>query len=254
MLHVRRGGALAILTGMAVLASAAESPLTAARSALEEWVQVRKTLARTRAEWAADKDLLEQSRALLQRELDGLREQLARVETNQASVAGQREALRTLQAGYQEALHAVRARVGALETAVRRLEPVFPPALRAAVQPLLNRLPADPASTNVALLPRVAALISLLNEVDKFNAALTVVEETRPGPDGREIVVDVLYAGLGQAWFVSKSGTVAGVGMPTPDGWKWTFRDELAPAVSRALRMYRNELPAEFVSLPVLLR
>jgi len=236
---------------MAATLCAAELPLKTVQSALEQWVSTRQLIARTRADWASDKSLLEQNRALLQRELDGLREQLARVDTNQAAVASQREMLRALQAGYIEALEAVRSRVGTLETGVRRLEPLFPPALRSTVQPLLNRLPSDPASTNTALLPRVATLVTLLNEVDKFNAALSVAEETRPGPDGGELAVDVLYAGLGQAWFVSKSGTFAGVGMPEANGWQWTVRNELAPAISRAIRMYRNELPAEFVALPV---
>lgn len=233
---------------------AAETTLAATRTALEEWVRARQTIARTRADWAADKALIEQSTALLERELAGLREQLTRVETNQTAIATQRESLLTTQARYLEALEAVRGRLAGLERGLRQLEPVFPPALRVSVQPLLNRLPRDPAATNVALVPRVATLITLLNEVDKFNNTISVVEETRTGPDGREVAVEVLYAGLGQAWFVSKSGTFAGVGVPEETGWRWTPRNELAPAVSRAIRMYRNEIPAEFVPLPVQLR
>lgn len=250
MWNARLRGLLAPLLGVAWVTSAAESPLLSARATLEEWVQVRKTLAQTRADWAADKAALEQTAALLERELTGLREQSARVETNQAAVAALRQTLLALQAQYEAGLEAVRARLVELEAGVRRLEPLFPPALKTTVQPLLNRLPSNPAATNVALLPRALALITILNEVDKFHGAYTVAEETRPGPDGRQLAVQVLYAGLAQAWFVNKTGDFAGTGVPTLNGWQWTPRNELAPAITRAIQMYRNEQPAEFVALP----
>jgi hypothetical protein len=247
---MRPGAGLALVVSVA----ASDTPLAATRTALEEWVQTRQVIARTRADWAADRALLEQNAALLERELAGLREQLTRVETNQSAVAEQRAALLPQQTQHQEAQNAVRARLAELERQVRRLEPVFPPALLTTIQPLLSRLPSGPVATNLALVPRALTLVTLLNEVDKFNGALSVSEETRPGPDGREVAVEVLYAGLAQAWFVSKSGNLAGVGVPEAAGWQWTVRNELAPAVARAIRMYRNELPPEFVAVPLQLR
>lgn len=249
-----RLGALGVLVlgvGSIGCSNAAESPLPAVRTAFEQWVQTRKTIAQTRADWTADKALLDQTLALLERELAQVREQQAGVETNHAAVMAQRAELEALRARYQAASAAVRARVADLEARVRRLEPVFPPPLRVTVQPLLNRLPADAASTNAPLVPRVLALVTLLNEVDKFQNAFSVAEETRPGPDGREQAVQVLYAGLGQAWFVNKAETFAGVGVPGPGGWQWSVRNDLAPEVARAIRRYRNELPPDFGSLPV---
>ena len=35
----------------------------------------------------------------------------------------------------------------------------------------------------------------------------------------------VLYFGLGVAYFVNESGTVAGYGEPSEQGWKWTRMD-----------------------------
>lgn len=230
---------------------ATESPVSTARSALEQWVQTRKTLAQTRADWTADKALLEQTLALLERELAQVREQQAGVDTNHAVVAAQREELDGLKQRYLAATQTVRTRLTELEARLRGLEPVFPPPLRATVQPLLQRLPADAASTNAPLVPRLLALVTVLNEVDKFQNAFSLAEETRPGPEGREYAVQVLYAGLGQAWFVNKAETFAGVGVPGAGGWQWTVRNDLAPEVARAIRRYRNELPADFSALPV---
>ncbi len=244
-------GVLILWTGWSGLCVAAETPLATAQSALEQWVQTRKTIAQTRADWQADRALLEQTLAMLERELDQVRTQHATVETNHAAIMAQRAELEALKQRYLAATQMVRARVAELEARVRRLEPVFPPPLRATIQPLLHRLPPEPPATNAPLTPRVLALVTLLNEVDKFQNAFSVAEETRPGPDGREHAVQVLYAGLGQAWFVNKTENFAGVGVPGPDGWQWTRRDDLAPEVARAIRRYRNELPADFSRLPV---
>lgn len=238
----------------AVVADGRADGLESVRTPLEQWVQARQTIAKTRADWARDKETLAQSLALLERELSAVRDQTAKLDTNLTVVAEQRTAATVERERYQAAVEVARTRVGELETRVKKLAAVFPPVLLTTVQPLLNRFPADPAATNVAIVPRVQALVTLLNEVDKFNAAVTTTEETRSTPDGRAIAVTVVYLGLGQAWFVNQAGDFAGTGVPGPSGWEWTVRNDLAPQLASALKMYRNEIPAEFVALPVQIR
>lgn len=240
---------LAVGLGVSAIA-AAEVGLDAVRSPLEQWVQTRQVIARTRADWTRDQEALARTTALYERELASVREQAARFTTNSAFLVEQRAAAAAELTRYQNALDTARSRVGDLELRIKHLAPVFPDVLLATVQPLLNRLPADPATTNVAIVPRVQTVVTLLNELDKFNAAVITTEETRPGPDGRPVAVTVVYLGLGQAWFVNPTGDFAGVGVPGASGWEWTVRNDLAPAIADALRMYRNEVPAAFVAIP----
>jgi hypothetical protein len=44
------------------------------------------------------------------------------------------------------------------------------------------------------------------------------------------------------------------VGTPGPGGWEWTVKPELAPQIREVIRIYRNERPARFVSLPATIR
>lgn len=243
-----------LASAAAALAPVRADGLAAVRGALSEWVQTHQLLSQTRADWSRDKELLDQSTALYERELKTLGEQMTRVGTNTVFLAEQREAALARQQVYVSGLELAARRLGELESRVRGLQPVLPPVLRATVGPLLNKLPADPASTNVSPVARMQTLITILNEVDKFQSSVTITEETRPAPDGREVAVNVLYAGLGQAWFADQKGTFGGVGVPGPAGWEWTTRNEAAPGVARAIRMYRNEVPAEFVALPVQVR
>ncbi|MBE7501023.1 MAG: DUF3450 family protein [Verrucomicrobiales bacterium] len=243
--------ASAALACAAWAAGTGESALGETRTTLEQWVQTHQLLSRTRADWAKDQDLLEQTRALFQRELKSLDEQVARLETNQVAMAGERTAAEAQDTLFRAALDGVRGPLAQVETRIKTLEPIFPPVLRSTLQPLLNRLPTTPQPTNVTVAARLQAVLTLLSEIDKFNGTLTLVEETRPGPQGKAVAVDVLYAGLAQAWFVDKTATFAGVGIPGPTGWNWTSRPEVANAVARAIRVYRNELPAAFVALPL---
>jgi len=250
--HFLSSNLLASVIACAVLVQG--DGLAPVRSTLAEWVQTHQLISKTRADWSRDKELLDQSTALYERELKTLGEQLTRVGTNTLSLGQQRETTLQRQQVYTSGIAVAARRLGELEGRVRDLKPVLPPLLLATVEPLLNKLPADPASTNVSAVARMQTLITILNEVDKFQSSVTITEETRQAPDGREVAVSVLYAGLGQAWFADQKGAFGGVGVPSPAGWEWTTRNDVAPLVIRSIRMYRNELPADFVPLPVQVR
>jgi hypothetical protein len=61
----------------------------------------------------------------------------------------------------------------------------------------------------------------------------------------------VVYVGLGQAFFASGNGRVAGTGAATADAWVWRQANELAPSVLQTIAVFKNEQPATFVQLPV---
>ena len=69
--------------------------------------------------------------------------------------------------------------------------------------------------------------------------------------NGTQVRVQVLYLGLAQALYVSKSGRLAGVGRPGPDGWIWERNNKIANDVTRAIRVFRDETIPSLVNLPV---
>ena len=93
--------------------------------------------------------------------------------------------------------------------------------------------------------------VGILNELDKFNNAVTIFNEKRRNGKGEEVAVQCVYVGLGAGYFVNDAGDFAGVGSPGADGWKWAPTPEVASQVKEVIRIYRNEHPAAFVSLPV---
>ncbi len=76
---------LVIALGWTAVARA-ESPLSDARSTLEKWVETRQLISRTKSDWQSDKEMLEQTCQLLERELKELGEQSAKLSTNHMQV------------------------------------------------------------------------------------------------------------------------------------------------------------------------
>jgi len=255
MNRVSLGGALVLaLWAGPGLAVAAENPLNAARDRIAQWVQTQQLISKTRTDWEADQEMLQQSKALFERELKAVQEEMAKQDTNSSVADAERLKLDADLKRSNEALEAARSQVAALETELRQLIVLLPEPVLAGAQPLLNRLPADPANTKAGVAERVQTVVSLLNEVDKFNNAVTVFTEKRKNTQGEEVSVETVYAGLGAAYFVNESGDFAGFGQAGDQGWIWTVDPALASAVREVIRIYRNERTARFVPLPVAIR
>lgn len=248
-----RGPLLSILIVSLVCgrAGAAESALVDARERLGQWVQTQQLIAKTRADGDASKELLLQTKAIHERELKALEENLLRSTTNSTQIATERAKAESDLAHAEEGIDALRGALGSIEGQVRALIPVFPPPLLEQLQPLLNRIPEKAEATRAGATERLQTVVTLLNEVDKFQQAVTVSGGRQKDSSGREVSVETLYLGLGAAYFSDATGGVAGVGVPGAAGWVWTLKPEIGGVVRDALAMYRNARPAAFVGLPL---
>ena len=230
---------------------AAENVLSEVRTALEKWVETRQLIGKTEADWRIDSETLQQTVRLLEQERASIGEGMTTVSTNSVTVSKERTEAEASQAALNAGIKAAQELVSVFENRLRTLAVAFPPPLMDRVGPVLQRLPEDSTQTKLAAAERFQTVVTLLNEIDKFNGAVTVVSEIRKNATGAEIQVETLYLGLAQAYFVDKSGEYAGVGLATLQGWTWEPHPELAAGISRALNIYRNASPADFVGLPV---
>ncbi|HMO63999.1 MAG TPA: DUF3450 family protein [Verrucomicrobiota bacterium] len=251
--------ALAVVVSLAALVAGAaelspEARLTETRTLIEQWGQARQLADRTRTDWSSDRALLEQSKVLFERELQAEEERMSRIGTNVVQAGRERVETEQELAAANAALERLGGLVAEFEGRVRALAPLLPDPLRPELQPFLNRLPAEGAATRLSVPERLQTVVGFLNELDKFNGTVVVADEKRPDAAGQLASVEVIYLGLGQAYFVDATGRFAGFGQPGPEGWKWTARPEIGPAVRDAVAMYRNAKPAAFVTLPAAIR
>ena len=222
-----------------------------ARSSLEKWLETRQIISKTLSDWQSDKEIMEQTIALYQRDLKSIDEQISKISTNNTQVEKERLEGEALQKTSNDALNRAKEFAAGFEAQVQKLVTQMPAPLQDILRKDLARIPADPAKTKMLAAERVQTLVGILNEIDKFNNALNVFSERRKTAKGEEVAVQTVYIGLGAAYFVNDSGDFAGMGAPGANGWEWTLKPELGPAVKEVLKIYRNERTARFVTLPV---
>jgi hypothetical protein len=232
----------------------AETPLAETRSTLEKWVETRQLISKTRSDWQSDKEMLEQTIRLFERELGSVEDQMAKLGTNSTQVAKERAQAETLLQTSNAALDRAKQFASGFEAQLAGLTPRWPVPLQEILKSLLNRIPADPAQTKMPATERIQVIVGILNELDKFNNGVSIFSEKRKNSKGEEVAVETVYVGLGAAYFVDGAGDFAGTGWPGPKGWEWAVKPEVASSVRQVIRIYRNEQPARFVALPVNLR
>lgn len=226
------------------------APVDAARQALEEWVQVRRILSQERRDWQLGRELLEERIALVQREIDGLRTQMAGAQASIAEVDRKRGELLTENERLKASAASLAGTVAALEGRVLGLLGRVPEPIRERVRPLSQRIPAAGAETKLSLGERFQNVVGVLNELDKFHREISVTSEVRTLPDGTSAEVTAVYVGLSRGWYASADGRVAGTGSAGAQGWEWTPTPEAAAEIAQAIAILKNEQPAAFVRLP----
>lgn len=229
----------------------AQSPLDLTRTLLNQWIQTRKLIAELRSDWRSEREVIDQSIAAFERELQTLSKQETQVDAGSNQTEKELKSVGEERAALRRANDALRKSVAKLEARIRQLAPGFPSPLMETMAPLFNRIPENPAETKWGLSVRLQNIVGILNEIDKFNSSLTLVSELRKSETGAELQTRVLYVGLSQAYFIDKTGAFCGYGISSKEGWKWTAQPDLAPMISQAIRIYENAEPASFVSLPV---
>jgi hypothetical protein len=229
----------------------AQDGIDNARMAMEKWIEARRAISKERQDWALGHEMLNERIELVQREITSLREKIAQAQESisgadkkRAELVDENERLKGAGVMLGGIVTKLEARTAAL---IQRL----PDPIRDRVKPLSQSLPKDPNETRLSLAQRFQNVIGILNEVNKFDREITVTSEVRTMTDGSAAEVAALYVGLGQAYYVGANGTVAGVGRPSENGWKWEPVADAAGPIADATAILKNEKVADFVLLPV---
>jgi len=221
------------------------------QTAIEKWVDTERIISKEKKDFTLKKEILNERIELTRREIDSLKNKIAEAEDSIAEADKKRvdmiaenEKLKTATASLQDTLVM-------LEDRTKQLLGRLPDPIRDRVKPLSQRLPDDPDETQLSISERFQNVVGILNEVDKFNREIVVNSEVRTLQDGSSVQVTALYVGIGQGYYANESGTIAGIGTATPDGWVWKPSNEAAPQIAEAIAIFNNEKVATFVQVPV---
>jgi len=251
--------ALLFLTGAATLRletpqdgppGEASARLEETRLAMSKWIETQQILTRERNEWQHGKEVLLGRLELVKQDVAPLEQKIQEAEGAIAETAKKRAELAAEGAELEATLAQLLASVSVMEQGIRTLYRALPEPVQEKLQPLFERIPEDPATTKVGAPERFQNALGILNELNRLNNEVTVTYEVRKLSDGKPAEVQVLYAGLAQAWYVNHSGE-AGIGVPSATGWSWRPEPEIADEVLTALEVLQGKHTPAFIPLPV---
>ena len=243
--------AVCLLCSGAISANKGGVNIEDTRAALEKWVETERIISQEKHDWILGREMLTERIELVQREIESLRTKNTEAEQSISDADKKRSGLMEENEKLKSAGATLCGIVTKLEARTVALIKRLPEPIRERVKPLSQRLPEDPNQTKLSLAQRFQNVIGILNEVNKFDREITVTSEVRTLADGSVAEVTVLYVGLGQAYYTSTDGKVAGVGRPREGGWSWEPANDAAVPIANAMAILKNEKVADFVLLPV---
>ena len=249
--HALLGASLAFPFAGVALAEGDTDAVENTRTCLEEWVEIQRLTSKEKRDLALSKEMLAERIALLQREIDTTKEKIAEADKSIAEASGKQGEMTSRNDALKNASASLADTLLGLETRVKHLLKRLPDPIKDRVKPLSQRLPDDPKKSKLSFSERFQNVVGILNEVDKFDRAITVVSEVRTLPDKTTVEVTALYIGISMAYYTGANGAIAGVGVPSDDGWAWTPKNESAAEIARAVAILKNEEVAAFVRLPI---
>jgi hypothetical protein len=220
------------------------------RVLMGKWIETQQIISKERTDWQQGKEILSSRLDLVKKEITGLEEKIHTAQEAVDATEAQKKDLLAEKAKLDDQTTQLAAAVTEMEAGVRTLSKSLPEPVRTKLLPLYQRIPEDPTTTKVSVAERYQNVLGILNEVNKANNEISVEYEVRELEGGKPSEVRVIYAGLGQAWYVSAGGE-AGIGRPTADGWKWEPSKAIAGDVSVALEILQGKHSPAFVPLPV---
>ena len=217
---------------------------------IQEWVQTEQLIGEESSEWNIEKAALLDVRGALENEISELTKRLEESEEEAVGAAQQRTELLEQKAEIEETTLSLLDGIDTLEVQVEEAFALLPTPLAKRLQPFRNKLKSGIKQGNLPLRQRVDTLLSLLQAISLFHRNITLERQEFSLEDGISREFQVIYFGLGIAYFVNESGTVAGFGSPSQNGWTWKRDDSLAREIATGVDMLNNQAMPRFLKLP----
>lgn len=213
---------------------------------IEEWVETKLVISEESSKWESEKAALSDLKNALSLEIKQLDESLQTFQKEETTIEEERAKLTARKEEAEEATRKIFDGLENLRGEIDSIMEILPAPLGNKLIPFREKL----EEPDLPLRKKLEIAVSILQSVHLFNRSVTMERiEFTLDDKSREFLV--LYFGLGVAYFVNESGTVAGYGEPGEKGWKWTRMDSLASEISTGVDLMKNRALPRFLELPL---
>ena len=218
---------------------------------VEQWVQTKLLISEESTKWQSEKAALTDLKDALTREVEELDKSLETFQNEETTIEEERSKLTARKEEAEDSTRKLFEELEELRTEIDSIFKTLPAPLSEKLAPFREKLGEPGEEPDLPLRKRLEIAVSILQSVHLFNRSVTMerIEFTLEDDKSREFLV--LYFGLGAAYFVNESGTIAGYGQPGTGGWNWTRDDSLASEVSAGVDLMKNRALPRFLELPL---
>jgi hypothetical protein len=244
--------ALAVLH-LPSLFSAEGDDLINLKNQADRWIELEQRTAAEQNQWRSEKEVLETSREVLQKEQAALQTNLEAAELATGLFRTRFETAEAALAQHEAAHDLLRTRGEAIESRLRAILPRLPEPLRKTLNPLLLKLENRNEEDPISIAQKTQTLVAILSSIDRFNNSLTLTHQLRTNAAGETLDVKVLYWGLAVAYAVDARGEGAWMLVPGAEGWEWQDQQANASEIAALVAVYEKQQNPRLVALPAAL-
>ncbi len=216
----------------------AETPVTALLRDIDALRKVRETLQAERVEWETQREAMERSMALLQREKDVLESRIAEHERIVDEHTAEEVARERRRANQEQTLQQVGQWISAHAAVWDQARAAFPDRFETP--------PAEPTPTQ-----QLQRFFGVAAAIQRLHNSITVEHRIMDLPAGGRRQMEALFIGRAQAYAVSPDDTLAAHGVWTGTEWKWAWNPDWAATIRTAVRVHQGALSPRWVMLPL---
>lgn len=219
-------------------------------SLIEQRVATGMGIAKTRADWTVEKQVLEASRESLQLEVKQIEDQIDKAREVQKTEDTKSRELSDQQKELVDAAELIEKRIGEYETKILAMSQRFPQFLLDDLGPVMETLNNQEKRESLDLGSRVTNVVDVLEKAEKANNMIRPVKEEHSA-DGKVQSVDTVYFGLAIAYGANSQGDYAWIGYPTDNGWVFEGRPDDVEPIARLVALAGDRGDISFASVPV---
>lgn len=217
---------------------------------VSQWNQIERQSDQLQHSWALQKPIIQQRIQLLNQQRNKLKQKLQTQNTTKTNATKLRLELskeqKKLETDQQQTTHTLYE----IARNMRAIAPRLPRPLSDAWQAELPSKTGKQQIDNNKLLDNI---LTLLEKVDDFQKQITQHQQIMTF-DEEQVLVDQIYLGIGQGWYISRDGKYAGIGRPSGHAWQWHANNTLAPEIVNLLENLQSNKQLTLTAIPVLLK
>ena len=217
---------------------------------ISKWVETKKLISLESEDWKIEQEVLKDRIDLISSERNSLKEKINETEDLINQSDSKRTDLVENNESFKKASTLLSDKIKILENKILILLPTLPQHIQEKIKPLSQRIPLN-KKNELTLSERYQNVVGIVNELNKGASEISVISEVRSLLNGESAEVQTLYLGYAHAFYCTTKGDIAGIGYPSRDGWVWKPKNEIAQEIADSIAIFKNEMVAEYITLPI---